>query len=134
MEVSIILLYRREQSQRTNLEAIFWLEERNLELFIVQKLAIWKYLLYRKEQSETIYYTEEINLEVSIYIYIIEQDIIHIYIYMLRIASQTAGPIRLKFFVDTHGVARGCYRLKKLDIFFNFFSTGNVGPLSQYSI
>jgi len=40
---------------------------------------------------------------------------------MLSIAGQTAGPIGLTFFVDTHG----CYRLKKFDffsnIFFNFF-------------
>ena len=35
-------------------------------------------------------------------IYIIKQDNC-IYIYMLRIAGQTAGPIGLKFFVDTHG-------------------------------
>ena len=28
---------------------------------------------------------------------------------MLRKAGQTAGPIGLKFFVDTHG-GRGCYR------------------------
>ena len=27
----------------------------------------------------------------------------HSYIYMLRIGGQTAGPIGLKFFVDTHG-------------------------------
>ena len=37
-------------------------------------------------------------------IYIVKQDIhIYIFIYMLRIAGQTAGPIGLKFFVDTHG-------------------------------
>ena len=35
-------------------------------------------------------------------IYIIKQDIL-IYIYMLPIAGQTAGPIELTFFVDTHG-------------------------------
>ena len=33
-------------------------------------------------------------------IYIIKQDI-GLYIYMLRIAGQTAGPIGLKFVVDT---------------------------------
>ena len=32
---------------------------------------------------------------------------------MLRIAGQTAGPIGLKFFVDTHG----CYRLKKIELY-----------------
>ena len=36
---------------------------------------------------------------------------------MLRIAGQTAGPIGLTFFVDTHG----CYRLKKSKIFFSNF-------------
>ena len=48
---------------------------------------------------------------------------------MLRIAGQTAGPIGLNFFVDTHG----CCRLKKFEnIFFfkfykkKFFSTGNI--------
>ena len=35
----------------------------------------------------------------------------YIYIYMLRIAGQTAGPIKLKFFVDTH---------KNSNFFFNF--------------
>jgi len=35
-------------------------------------------------------------------IYIEKQDI-RIYIYMLRIADQTAGPIGLNFFVETHG-------------------------------
>ena len=43
------------------------------------------------------------NVQVYTYIfYIIKQDI-RIYIYILRIAGQTAGPIRLKSFVDTHG-------------------------------
>ena len=39
---------------------------------------------------------------------------------MFPIAGQTAGPIGLKFFVDTH---EGCYRLKKIRNFFfqNFF-------------
>ena len=36
-------------------------------------------------------------------IYIIKQDIRMYIIYMLPIAGQTAGPIGLKIFVDTHG-------------------------------
>ena len=38
---------------------------------------------------------------------------------MLRIAGQTAGPIGLNFFVDTHG----CCRLKKFEnkFFFKFY-------------
>ena len=44
---------------------------------------------------------------------------------MLHIASQTAGPIGLKFFVDTHGWPRGCYRLKKIQIFFHGPSASN---------
>ena len=47
---------------------------------------------------------------------------------MLRIAGQTAGPIGLKFFCGNLKVARGCYRLKKIEIrnffpefFFKFF-------------
>ena len=54
---------------------------------------------------------------------------------MLRIAGQTAGPIGLNFFVDTHGWPGGCYRpnkfeLKKfnLNFLFNFFFTSNSGP------
>ena len=45
-------------------------------------------------------------------IYIIKQDI-RIYIYMLLIAGQTAGPIVLKFFVDTHGWPGGIKEFKK---------------------
>ena len=39
-----------------------------------------------------------------IYFYIIKQDL---FIYVLRIAGQTAGPIGQKYFVDTHGWLRG---------------------------
>ena len=42
---------------------------------------------------------------------------------MLCIVGQTVGPIWLKLFVDNHGVAGGCYRLKKFEfIFFIFFN------------
>ena len=44
------------------------------------------------------------------------QDI-RVYIYMLRIAGQTAGPIGLIFFVDTHGWQR-MLKAKKIRIFF----------------
>ena len=44
---------------------------------------------------------------------------------MVPIAGQTAGPIGLNFFVDTHGGD-----LKNRDIFSQFFSTGNAGPFS----
>ena len=58
-------------------------------------------------------------------IYIIKQDI---RIYMLFIAGQTAGPIGLKFFVDTHewpgGVIFFCFQ----NLFSNLFSTDNAGP------
>ena len=41
-------------------------------------------------------------------IYIIKQDIlIYVYIYMLPIAGQTAGPNGLKLFADTHGWPEG---------------------------
>ena len=53
-------------------------------------------------------------------IYIMKQDI-RIYIYMLRIAGQTAGPIGLKFFVDTHGWPWGVIGYKNRFIFFQFF-------------
>ena len=49
-------------------------------------------------------------------IYIIKQDIL---IYMLPIGGQTAGPIGLKFFVDTHGWVGSVVGIKKLfDKFF----------------
>ena len=55
---------------------------------------------------------------------------------MLPIASQTAGPNGLKFFVDTHGYPVGVIGLKHLKFFFIsffikiFFSTGNTGHFS----
>ena len=39
---------------------------------------------------------------------------------MLRLAGQTAKPIGMKIFVDTHG----CNRIKKFEIFFNFIFHG----------
>ena len=47
-------------------------------------------------------------------IYIIKQDI-RINVYMLAIAGQTAGPIGLKFVVDTHGWP-GVLQAKKNDL------------------
>jgi len=44
-----------------------------------------------------IIYDEKVS---NIILHIVKQDIC---IYMLRIAGQTAGPIGLKLFVDTHG-------------------------------
>ena len=41
---------------------------------------------------------------------------------MLHISGQTAEPIGLKFFVDTHRWPRGVIDYKKYD----FFSTGNA--------
>ena len=52
---------------------------------------------------------------------------------MFPIAGQTAGPIGLKFFVDTHGWPGSDIGLKKKSpniCFSNFFSTGNAGPFS----
>ena len=48
-------------------------------------------------------------------IYIVKQDI---RIYMLPIAGQTAGPIGLNFFVDTHGWPGGFFKFFFLSIFF----------------
>ena len=57
---------------------------------------------------------------------------------MLRIAGQTAGPIGLNFFVDTHGLP-GALEAKNRKYFFkfvkqyffkNFFSTDNAGLFS----
>ena len=50
---------------------------------------------------------------------------------MLSIAGQTAGPIGLKFFVDTHEWPGGCYRLKNELLFFvfkQFFPRTTPGP------
>ena len=74
----------------------------------------------------------------TITIYIIKQDS-RIYIYMLSIAGQTAGPIGLKFFCGHSWVDGGCYKLilKKiffLDIIFKIFKkisfAGSAGPFS----
>ena len=51
-------------------------------------------------------------------IYIIKQDI---YIYMLRKAGRTAGPIRLKFFCGHSWVAWECLRQKNRFFFQIFF-------------
>ena len=48
---------------------------------------------------------------------------------MLRIAGQTAGPIGLNFFLDTHGWPGGAIGFKFL-IFQKKISTGNAGPSS----
>ena len=51
---------------------------------------------------------------------------------MLRIASQTAGPIGRNFFVDTHGW-EGSVTGQKIRIFFlilNFFPRATPGPLA----
>ena len=55
------------------------------------------------------------------YIYIIKQDI---RIYMLSIAGQTAGPIGLTFFVDTHG-GLGVLQLK-FELFLKIFFFQNI--------
>ena len=54
----------------------------------------------------------------------------------MPITGQTAGPIGLKFFRDTHG-GRGVFKAKKIRKFFfsifffqNCFFTGNAGPFS----
>ena len=49
----------------------------------------------------------------------------HSYIYILRIAGQMAGPIGLKFFVETYKWPGGCYRLKNSK---NFFPQATPGP------
>ena len=55
---------------------------------------------------------------------------------MLSIAGQTAGPIGLKYFVDTHMGGRGVSKAKKLELLFSkfcfhFFFTGNAGLLAS---
>ena len=51
---------------------------------------------------------------------------------MLSIAGQTAGPIGLKIFVDTHMGGRGVSKAKKLELlfskfFFHFFLRATPG-------
>ena len=48
---------------------------------------------------------------------------------MSPIAGQTAGPIGLNFFVDTHEKPGQCLRLKKIE-FKKKNSKGNAGPSS----
>ena len=70
-------------------------------------------------------------LDFKIVYYKTKQDVC---IFMLSIARQTDGPIRLKFFVELMG-GRWCYRLKKLDIFSTFKKkfTDNAGPFLGFS-
>ena len=55
---------------------------------------------------------------------------------MFPIADQTAGPIGLNFFMDTHGWPWGVLGFKKnrkkmfFPFFSNFFSSDNAGPFS----
>ena len=49
---------------------------------------------------------------------------------MLPIDSQTAGPIGMKFFVDTQGWPGGVRLKNKIKISSIFLSTGNAGPPS----
>ena len=68
------------------------------------------------------------NCSVRPYIYIIKQDIIYKYV---AFSWPNGWTTRTDFFVDTHG-CRKCFRLKKTPKFFvsfNFFSTGNAGPV-----
>ena len=41
---------------------------------------------------------------------------------MFRISEQTAEPIGVKFFVDTHPCLGGVIGFKKTEVFFHFFS------------
>ena len=49
---------------------------------------------------------------------------------MLSLAGQTAGPIGLKFFVDTYGLKnkKFSFKLKRNLIFSNFFPRATPGP------
>ena len=54
---------------------------------------------------------------------------VNIYIYMLRLAGETAGPIGLKLFADTIIGGRG---LKKID-FLKTFSWATPGPSDSFT-
>ena len=51
---------------------------------------------------------------------------------MLCTAGQTAGPIKLKICLDTHGWPGGVIGYKKLDFFSKFFSRATPGPSAKY--
>ena len=61
----------------------------------------------------------------------------HFYIYLLRIAAQTARPIGLTFFVDNQGCPGSVIGDTKLEILFSFFLaffTGNAaGPTASFT-
>ena len=61
----------------------------------------------------------------------------HSYIYLLRIAAQTARPIGLTFFVDNQGCPGSVIGDTKLEILFSFFLaffTGNAaGPTASFT-
>ena len=89
---------------------IFWDIVSRLKPISWQKLAemFWK-------QREKINTTVVIML--PHYFYIINKTLV----YMLYIADQTAGPIGLKFFVDTHGLPGGVIGIKSIFSNFIFF-------------
>ena len=53
---------------------------------------------------------------------------------MSPIAGQKAGPIGMNFFVDTLGWPGGCFRLKKIQFFFQniFFPRATPGPSASF--
>ena len=60
----------------------------------------------------------------------IKQDI-RIYMYMLPIADQTAGPIGLTFFVDTHGLSKAKNKLNYIFFYLKKCPRATPGPLAS---
>ena len=54
------------------------------------------------------------------------------FVYMSPIAGQTAGPIGLKFFVDTHEKPGQCLRLKKIEFLKKKIPRATPGPPVSY--
>ena len=54
------------------------------------------------------------------------------FVYMSPIAGQTAGPIGLKFFVDTHEKPGQCLRLKKIEFKKKKIPRATPGPPVSY--
>ena len=101
MYTNSILILHKIKSDLTNDQ--FWFYIRSIlfktRFIILSHKIISDFWSYKRSSGLTgVRFTKDI--------YIIKQDI-RIYIYMFPIAGQTAGPIGLKFFVETHGLPGG---------------------------
>ena len=119
-----IMMYR--SSCTTSTYIIFVREQLYQDNYIFTGVAVQRvYIIYVREQlyNEFILFMYRRNCKTRmyyictgatvqrVYIYLLYNKTKHLYIFMLPIAGQTAGPIGLNFFLDTNGWP-GFLRLK----------------------